>query len=270
MLTGVQVQAPGDDILDLTLEDYSQGYILTNIEGLEPVKANIVATDYAQLDGTRYLSSYRSNRDVKFTIELEPYDYTTSVSELRAHLYKFFLPKTPVTLIFEDDILSTVQIKGYVEDFSTELFSKTPTINVSVYCSDPDFVETTTSSVTGVSGGLSYPFTYKGDVETGMVMTIRSSQINSGLTIYHGVGAVKKTFQLDYQFAINDVITISSVRGDKYVTLNRNGVVSSILYSVVAGSVWPVAKLGTNTVQVQQTKSGSSFTATWLARRGGL
>lgn len=271
MLTNVQVQTLGDDLLELTLEDVQLGYILTNIEGLDPVKAQVVSTDFAQLDGVQYQASYLGSRDVKFTIELEPFDYTISVSELRSQLYKFFLPKTPVTLTFSDTTRPTVYIKGVVEEFSTEIFSKVPTVNVTVFCADPDFKELLESTVTGVSGSLSYPFTYTGNVPTGSVLTILCSADNNGLTVYHGAtGTPTYTFQLDYPFLTNDIITISSVAGNKYVTLTRNGVTSSIVYTITTGAIWPKALPGTNNIQVQQTTPGSSFNMVWTARHGGL
>ena len=271
MLTQVLFKSLGEDILDLTLEDYTQGYILTNIEGLEPVKANIVATEYAQMDGAQYQSSYRGARDIRVTIELEPYDYSLSVTELRVKLYRFFLTKTPVTIEFVDDVLQPVTISGVVEDFTTELFSKTPSVTVQIYCADPDFVEKAQSYVTGVSGNLSYPFTYTGDVEAGAVLTVRCSAANNGMTIYHSAtGTPTYSFQLEYNFLANDIVTISSLPGGKKVTLRRSGAESSIVYAMTAGSVWPKARPGINSIQVYQTKSGSSFDMVWTARHGGL
>ena len=68
MLKRVEVVTPQGAVLDLPLGDISSSLQIESIEGLDPVKATIASSSFAQLDGAQYQSSRRETRDIKLRI----------------------------------------------------------------------------------------------------------------------------------------------------------------------------------------------------------
>ena len=58
--------------LDLPLEDISGGFIVKGIEGLGPVKATLVSSSFANMDGEQYHSSRRKARNLIVKLGLDP------------------------------------------------------------------------------------------------------------------------------------------------------------------------------------------------------
>ena len=99
MLTAVEAFTPQGENLFLPLQDSSGGYVVQDIDGLDPVNAQIVSSKFARLEGEQYQSSYREKRNILISLGLEPdYGAALSVSQLRSRLYDFFMPKSPVRL----------------------------------------------------------------------------------------------------------------------------------------------------------------------------
>src|SRR4051794_39171059 len=140
MLTNVEVRTPQGTLLSLPLDDISSGLFIEEVEGLDPVKATLVSSSFAGVDGEQFHSSRREARDIKLKIGLEPDYITTSVQGLRARLYSYFMPKAVVFLRFVNDDGTVADIVGTVESFETPLFTKEPQADISVRCFGPDFV----------------------------------------------------------------------------------------------------------------------------------
>lgn len=278
MLTKIDVQAlPGlTNTIALPLQDVSGGYTVKNIEGLDPVKATIVSSPFAQLDGAQYQSARRETRNIVITIGLEPYSGGASVKALRAALYANLMPKSYVRIRFYEDgsVTPWAYIDGYVESFEAPLFAKDPEVNVSILCMDSNFINTnvTTLSGTGYStvnaGGAEKEIVYPGTVEVGYILRITLNRaLAGGLSIQNRRGS--DTQQLDISMALSnaDVIVVSTVASNKYVT--RNG--SSILYSVPVLSKWGPLWPGSNFFRLVAAGSPAiSYTIEYQAKYGGM
>ena len=59
MLTRVEVRNDHGNLLNLSLQEILGGFIVEEIQGLDPVAATIVSSSFAQLDGEQYQSSRR-------------------------------------------------------------------------------------------------------------------------------------------------------------------------------------------------------------------
>src|SRR5438128_1459277 len=55
-MNGVQIFSSKGETLTLMLADISQGYTIRSIDGLDPVKANVVSSSFANQDGEQYQS----------------------------------------------------------------------------------------------------------------------------------------------------------------------------------------------------------------------
>lgn len=268
--------------LDLPLEDVSGGFVVQEIEGLGPVKANLVSSSFANMDGEQYHSSRREARNIVVKLGLAP-DYASySVQDLRSQLYDFFMPKTQALLRFHlfdrhatnylDQTLD-LEIKGRIESFETALFTREPTVDLSLLCYDPDFIDPNPVIFEGstVSDLTETVLTYDGMIETGVKFTLMPDRDIPEFTIYHRPpDETLNTVYFSYPLLAGDRVEISSVLGNKYVTLTRGGVESSILYSVSPQSNWLEIFPGDNVFRVYTEGAAIPFEIEYTKKYGGL
>lgn len=274
MLTRVDVSTPQGDLLSFQLDDEESGFLVQNIDGLDPVKATITSTAFAGVDGSQFQSARREARDLVFTVGLNPNPLTETVRGLRNRLYAFFMPTTQVALTFYDDEGPTVTISGVVEDAPSPLFTQEPAMDVSITCFKPDFLGTILGHIGDgmtTSGSVGRIISYPGTSKTGTVITLNVNRTLSDFTIYHKPPN-DDLRQLDFSAPLvaGDVLTISSVTGDKGVTLNRAGTISSLLYGKSPQSSWIELAPGDNVITFYATGAGVPYTLDYVARYGGL
>lgn len=273
MLNKVEARTAQGSLLTLELADISDGLLLADVDGLDPVKATLVSSSFALLDGEQFHASRREARNIKLLIELRPDFVTTTVFALRSQLYSFFMPKREIFLRFYYDEGLTVNISGYVETCETSIFSKEPAVDVSIMCFSPDFVDVNTVEIEGdtVSDTTETTLTYTGTVETGIVFTLNVDRTETEFTIYHRPpdGTLR---QMDFAASLEsgDVVTIDTRAGSKAVTLLRSGTLSQILYAVTPQSNWVELGQGDNTIRVYTTGAAIPYTIDYMNRYGGL
>lgn len=274
MLTRVDVSTPQGDLLSFQLDDEEASYLIQDIDGLDPVKATITSTAFAGLDGVQFQSARREARNIVITAGLNPNPLTETVRGLRNRLYGFFMPTTQVALTFYDDEGPTVTISGVVEESPSPLFTQEPAMNITVMCPKPDFLGAVAGHIGDgmtTSGSVGRVISYPGTSKTGTVITLNVNRSLSDFTIYHQPPN-DDLRQLDFSAPLvaGDVLTISSVTGDKGVTLNRAGTVTSVLYGKSPQSSWIELSPGSNIVTFYATGAGVPYTLDYVARYGGL
>lgn len=277
MMTKVEARNLAGTLLTLLLDDVTNGYIVEDIDGLDPVKATLVSSSYAKKDGVQYQSARREARYINLKIGIEPSDYEfQNVRGLRNALYGWFMPKSKVNLRFYDTSLLVVDINGVVESFESKLFAKEPYVNITVMCEDPDFIEVEPDNPVELSGNTVADSTeffiqYKGTVDTGFVFELNLNRSLTDFTIYHRPpDGSSRALDFSASLISGDVLTISTVSGDKYVTLTRSGVTSSLLYGRSPESDWITLQPGFNYLRVYATGSPIPFDITYINRYGGL
>lgn len=274
MLETVEIRNTAGSLLTLPLEDVIAGYLIEEIEGLDPVKAVLTSSSSANVDGSQYQSARRDERNLKFRIGLEP-DYTLNetVRSLRSRLYEYFMPKTEATFKFTLADGLEVEIKGRIESFDTAIFSKDPAVDVSVMCFDPDFIDPVPVVVEGdtVSDMTETLIDYNGTVETGMEFTLFVDRSLTDLTIYHRPpdGTVR-TFNFAENMVAGDVLKISTVVGNKYLTLTRSGTTTSVLNGMSPQSNWVGLQNGNNYIRVYAEGAAIPYEISYTTRYGGL
>lgn len=273
MLNKVEARNSQGSLLTLELDDVSDGLVLEDVEGLDPVKATISSSSFAQQDGTQYHSSRLEDRNIKLTIGLEPDYITTMVRDLRNRLYNYFLPKSEVKLRFYMSEGLVVEIVGRVESCEAALFVKEPQMVISVICFDPNFIDLTPVVVTGstVSTTTTTTITYKGTEPTGAVFVLNVNRTMTEFAIYHTApdGSLR-IMDIAAALVSGDVVTINTNRGSKGITLTRTGTTSSILYAISPQSVWLSLEHGDNHIRVYAEGAAVPYMLTYMDRYGGL
>lgn len=273
MLTRVEVYTLQGALLALELRYPVDGIVLAEIEGLDPVKAILVSSSFAQMDGQQYHSSRRDFRNIKMKMILDPDYVNTSVRDVRTRLYNYFMPKQPVRLRFFMSEGLIVDINGRVETFETPLFSKEPEADISIICFDPDFFISTPIVLNGstVNTTTETPIAYAGTVETGFIFELNINRSVSEISLYmRSPDGSVNSMAISAAFLSGDKLTISTRMGSKSVTLLRSNVTSSLLYALSAQSAWLELNPGTNYFRAYATGAAIPYVMTYATRYGGL
>jgi hypothetical protein len=273
MLTKVEARNRQGALLSLPLDDVSDGFVLGDVQGLDPVKATLVSSSFAGADGSQYLASRREDRNIKLTIELQPDFITSTVRDLRKNLYNFFMSKSEVNLRFYDSDGLVVEIWGRVETCETALFSPEPAMDISVMCFEPDFLGMVPVTLNGmsVSNETETLVPYDGTVETGIQFVFNINRPLTEFTFYHRPpdGTVRQ-MDIAASFIAGDVLTINTVQGAKFATLTRAGSTSSLLYAVSPQSTWIEFMQGDNHIRIYATGAAIPYDIVYTTRYGGL
>lgn len=167
-----------------------------------------------------------------------------------------------------------VDIDGRVESCEAPLFTQKPKATISILCFEPDFVELSSTIVNGntvsttTEFDIAYPLTA---ISAGFVFQLIVDRSLSAFTIYQRpLDNVVRSFDFSSALVAGDVLTISSVVGDKYVTLNHEGTLSSLMYGKSPQSQWMSLQRGINHFRVYATGAAVPFTIAYRPRYGGL
>lgn len=278
MLNRIEIQRKDGGVLTLPIYD-ATNYQIKDIQGLDPVKANIVTSSFAHIDGSQFQSSRREMRNLVIKLGIDSLGVGLTTQELRKELYSYLMPKTDVTIKFIRDNLDAVIISGQVESFDSPLFVKEPEATISILCFDPDFKSDSALIANGltVTTGLEYAdleVNYLGEVDSGFVFSFTPTITITSFTLQNTLsdGSVRK-FIFDATGApilSGNTLKISTIPGDKYVRITRTGVESSILWAMDPASDWIALYPGTNLLRVTTNFSGRAYSISYNNRFGGL
>jgi len=273
MLTKVEVTNNQGAVLTLPVGEAVDGFFIKDIDGLDPVKATIVSSGFANQDGELYQASRREKRNIVSKLGLEFGPRTGSIRDLRKQLYNFFMPKTQIQLRFIDDEDPSVYILGRVETCDAPLFVQNPEATISLLCFDPDFFDPTIQqiSATTTSDTSEFGMIYEGTTETGFIFTLNVDRSLDEVTIYSRTpDGVLTSLQFIAPLVAGDVLQISTVSGSKWAKLTRAGSTGSILYGVSPYANWINLFPGENHLRVYAEGAGIPYTIEYTNKFGGL
>lgn len=248
---------------------------IRNIDGLDPVKASVGVTPYGSTDGESYVGSSVLSRNIVLTLHPNPNWTNWSPEALRRLLYAYFMPKEVVQLEFYSNDMSPVDIRGVVEDFSANAFSKDPEYIASIICPDPFF---NTIEPVVLSGGVNDPprdIQYNGNIPGGIQVKVSfvSGTAPNKLTIQIGDPNIG-SFIVDSPSVVtaSKYFQMSSVPMNKYVeNIANNGTITSLLsYISIGGSDWPMFEPGKNKFSVTSDHGVQNWELTYFEKFGAL
>lgn len=278
MLTQVDAITGQGNVLALFLNDGSEGYVVKEIEGLDPVKATLVSSSFANVDGEQYYSSRREARNIIIKLGLEPNHNTGTGRQLRSNLYKYFMPKSSLTLRFyEEELGGYVDIEGVVESLHCPPFAQELEATISIMCHNPDFIEPNARLVDAIGAASSEEILidYDGTIETGYVfrLTSTSDAVIPDFTIYqHSPDNVLSVLEFTEPIAVGAAVEISTITGSKYARYIDPVTESSesILYGIDPQSPWPELYPGENRIQIVSDNPEFDVWIEYIPRHGGL
>lgn len=285
MIKSITVTNHLGNSVELSLTNpWDTGLVITSITGLGPPKATINSTDLAMGDGAAYNSARIDKRNIVFNFQLvEALDsdgkVIKTVEQVRLDTYRYFPDKKKVNLIFETDTRYG-EIEGYVESNEPDIFQQKETQQISIICPFPFFKSNLAPiALNGVEGEFELPFSneslteplinfgeivgdmgssiyYDGDVEAGVVITMKIFGETRGITMvnttsrermYFDTGRIQAlTGDSESDLKAGDIVTISTIDGDKYARLRRGGVPYNIISCFAKETDWLHLVAGVN------------------------
>ena len=262
--------------ITLTRPDLS-GFLISRIDGLGPPKAEIGMIDLATNDGGRYNSAKVTPRNITMDIIFHDNEAGLSIEELRQKSYKYFPIKKQIKFMIETDE-RVCETYGYVESNEPVIFGGRAGTSISIICPDPYFysVNNQNTVFSGTQSLFEFPFSndsldfnlidfgeiisipeqtvyYSGDVDVGVIIYIHAIGQADGLTIHNittsgiiKIDTVKLIALTGSTIIAGDDITISTVKGEKYVTLLRDGEYINILNCLDKDVDWLQLSKGDN------------------------
>lgn len=256
------------------------GFLVKSITGLGPVKANVNTTEVATNDGSMFNSARLSQRNIVIQMVFVNSIYGEDIEEIRQKSYKYFPIKKNVELVIETDN-RYVRTTGYIESNEPDLFSKQEGAQISIICPDPYFysVSEDGDNVTdfySIDPMFEFPFsnesltepllvfgeiqiktegviTYTGDSEIGVMIYIHAIGPAEHINIYNTetrevmtIDTVKLEKLTGQGFIAGDDIIINTLKGEKSITLVRNGVSYNILNCLDKNTDWFTLVKGDN------------------------
>lgn len=273
MLNKVEFRNSQGSLLILEFDDVSDGIVLQDIDGLQPVKVSVVSSKFARLKGEQLHALQFPGRNLVFKLGLEPDYVTATVQDLRDRLYAYFMTGEHVSIKLYRSEGLIVDIEGEVEDCSPSIFSREPAMDISIICLAPDFINLTPVTVTGstVADSTETILTYPGNASTGLVFTLNVDRTITQFTFYlRQPDGTLRVLDVSAPCIAGDVVTISTVPGSKSITRTRAGVVTSILYGVSAQSTWHQLTKGDNNIRIYAVGAPIPYSIQYFERYGGL
>lgn len=245
--------------MELTRPEKS-GFAITNIDGISAPVATINVTEVSTNDGGWFNSARQNTRNIVMDF-LFVRTATETIEDIRHKSYKFFPTKQKVTLLFETDNRVS-EIEGYVEENNVQIFSESEGCHISIICPYPYLYsagEPNTVVFYGVDAAFEFPFSnesltepllefgiihknteqvikYDGDAEIGITIVMKATGDVKNIKIYNI--STRETMFIDTdKIALitgssiidGDEITVCTVKGQKSITLMREGRTYNIL-----------------------------------------
>lgn len=238
------------DKLSLSLWDYTDGYIVSDIEGLGPVNAEFTSSDYALHDGSRFQWARRGTRNIVITVDLVVGHPTKTVSQLRSDIYRAFLPKMPVTITVSRSDGPDLYIDCHVESTEPVIFSQEPKVTISLVAFDPDFRRGEDQTVNFPGGGslknVSVTIDYEGTTATGFVFTLAPTnlEVQGGFSLQSVSEYGTETFVYTQPILYYPPYVLDTRPGTRSILSDG----ASVLQGVEYGSDWIQLYPGQNTV----------------------
>lgn len=289
----------GDELLIDPFDPESSGFLLTNLKGVTPEKADINFTDITTQDGGLYNSARISTRNITMALLYFP---KPTIEATRLLSYKYFPVKKEVKLEFTTDTRKA-EITGYVESNEVNIYTKSEYSAISIICPDPYFYSTSDDTEIDVTFSNVLPafrfeipkmseirlkqveeykipqfifgkmqtnnyklIKYTGDAEVGMEIILRASGEIGDFTIYNidtqesmTISSSKLADLTGSSLISGDIVTIYTYRGNKKIELLRTGVTINILNCLGKNANWLQLRKGDNVFSFSATSGADNI-----------
>jgi len=285
VLTKITVYSPWVGVPNLELNVINRPetdlFEVRNIDGLGDVKADVNTTSLGSIAGAFLTGTNQGIRNIVLTLGLDPNWDEWTVSKLRRHLAKYFVPQMTTRLVFETMEFSPVGINGIVESNDPNMFSKDPEHQISIICPYPYFKALDPTVIEASTALDQVAIDYQGNVETGINVIVNQGAdglspgiVNIGVNgqDYGDSVEVAGLPAGEYPVTLNKHLELNTASGEKYVRrVDQFGNITNLLnYTNIIGSRWPLIGPGSDTFFVWSDSGVQDWTLTYFDLFGSL
>lgn len=273
MINSITVTNYLGDKIKLELgKPYVSGFLVKSVSGLGPVKAAVNTTEIVTNDGSIYNSARLTQRNIVFQLVFVDSINGESIEDIRQKSYKFFPVKKYLELVIETEN-RCVKTSGYVESNEPDIFNSQAGSQISIICPDPYLYsagkgDKNVTDFYSVIPMFEFPFsneslddrtlvlgevqiktegliTYKGDSEIGITIFIHATGNATNLKVHNVetkevmvINTTKIEQMTGKGITASDDIIIKTSKGEKSITLVRNGKLYNILNCLDKNTNW--------------------------------
>lgn len=247
--------------IQLQLTQNERQWQLISVTGLNPAPANVVTSVIPNVDGSRFNSSRLEQRNIVLTLVING-----NAEENRNALNSVIFAKRYLKIYYSNNS-KNVYIEGYVESIEYDVFSEKLQVQISVICPSPFWkdINQTITEITPIANLFEFPFSIpqegiafselignaqgivnnSGTVQTGIIINIESTHkvLNPSITNL----TTGETMKVDVELSQTDLLTISTLKGNKNIKMYSNGVVNNVINNLEPQSKWISLITGQNT-----------------------
>lgn len=235
-------------------------YVAESIVGLDADEIVPKFYGVSAADSQKYHTLSLNKREIKVLVSLRPdYAQNKTHSDLRDDLYKAIASSRTGTiqLRFNNAGTTVAAISGFVTKFESPHFTKTPQVQMTIACDD---------SMLRALDCIVVDETYLGVTNTivdpdstaphGFKFNMIVDEIANELLIRDFVVVdvdPKWSFEIIYDFLVDDELFFSSEIGDRYLYIIRGVSTIHLIDKITPGSMWPILFPGANDLQFDLT-----------------
>lgn len=228
-------------------------FTIQEIQGLNPPDATINTSQISLIDGAKYNSAKVNMRQINIAFAIE---YSAAYN--RIQVYNVLKSKQWIRVNYTGD-QRDVYIDGYIQSIDISYFEMKQIVTCTILCPAPYFQEAQTivNEIKNIINSFHFPFASTeepqivfgyysndvgvtiendGDVECGLVIELYARSAVSNPKIFNYI--TQEFFGLNYTMETADLITIDTRKGQRTVTLLRDGVETNLFNYVVKNSTW--------------------------------
>lgn len=258
--------------------EISQGFAVTNCNGIGPGQAKVSDSELVTVDGSIINSARLSSRSISIDLRFVPTSYDEGVADVRRKTYIYFPIKKMVRLTFEFQDFkprTTIRrrwIEGIVEKNEPNIWSDEEGCSIVIRCGDPYFrdteVEEDSFSMIDPKFHFEFPDEYQdhpfpiseiltftektltnnSTIEVGAIFKLESSAAVVNPGVYNVT--TNQRFDLEYTLRPGEVIIIDTRKGHKRIYV-QDGYDTNMIRYLKAGSKWLQLAPGANRVGYQ-------------------
>lgn len=274
MLHTVEIYNDQNEVLSLPLETPVQGISLVAIDGLDPVEATFITSDFAVIEGEEYQGANTGGRDINLKVGFD-LGYTSASVQSRRDLFnKFLRPKKPVKMVFKRLGKPDVYIDGRSRDVQAPLFMQDPEAVASIRCFKSPFISEIEKTHTGTASTTNQSFTlnYPADEETGVLFSIYLPDAIGLVRVeVSQPNGATQVMTLQSNFQVGDYIEVNTKDSEKGVWVTSLlGERRKLLSAFAPGSDWIKLKEGANNIVVYKQGTPAGYDMVYRERFGAL
>lgn len=254
-----QIANANGELLELT--GHETQYQVMSIRGLNPPNAQINLSTVVGMDGANFNSSKLETRNIVIMLRLNG-----DVESNRLLLYSIVQTKELCTFYYQNDSRD-VYIEGYVDSVECDYFNMSEVMQISIICPQPYFkaLDEIIDDISKVIPQFTFPFSINigepvvissldaqrvtnvqnvSASQTGVIVEITFEDSASEVKIQNT--ETGEFIELEYSFLAGDVVTINTNKGQKKISLVRDGGTSNIFPALQSGSTFFQLNTGDN------------------------